>query len=110
LRIEDILTQCAYKPGYSLRILEGSPRRLFVGASVNDSRDGVTPIHISMDFPIPDGELCERDWLKLVRFSILSLEVHELGEWFTYKGKALYDPHSFGVSGPAFWASHPLIK
>ena len=101
MRIEDVLAQCAYKPGYLLLLREGSPRRLVVGASVNDSRDGVTPIHISMDFPIPDGDLCERDWLKLLRFSILSLEVHELEEWLTYKGNALYDPHSFGTAGPA---------
>ena len=97
LKFEEVLKHCDYKKEFSLRIREGKPRKLVLAAKLPDSvtRDGQI-IDISMDFAIPqdDEGLSERDWLKVIRWAIVSLEMHEVDEWLTYKGEQPYDPHT----------------
>ena len=92
MRLEDVLAECAYKPGYRLSIQEGDVRRLVVHAKVDDSR-APEKTNISMNWPIPSGDLPEKDWLKFIRWCLISLEIHEAGEWLRYKGGIPYDPH-----------------
>lgn len=96
MTLEEILEQCSYKPGYSLRIQDPDGiKKLVVSAKVYNSRerDDLEETYISMDFAVPTSELPERDWMKFIRFCILSLEVHEIDEWLYYKGERPYDPH-----------------
>lgn len=96
MKLEEVLENITYAPGYRLSINEdGHIRRLILHAKVEDSH-GVekNPVNVSCAYAVPHGDLPERDWLKLIRFALISLAVHEVDEWLHYKGEIPWDPHT----------------
>ena len=46
-----------------------------------------------MNWPVPQGPLPEKDWLKFIQWCCITLEVHEAREMLRYKGEIPFDPH-----------------
>ena len=92
MELEDVIKNVTYKPGYRLSIQKGEPRRLVLYARVTCSRTGESR-DISMNWPVPQGKIPEKDWLKFIRWCCICLEVHEAEEMLHYKGEIPYDPH-----------------
>ena len=92
MELEDVIKNVTYRSGYKLSIQRGHPRRLVLHAKVPCSRTGESR-DISMNWPVPQGPLPEKDWLKFIQWCCITLEVHEAREMLRYKGEIPFDPH-----------------
>src|SRR5271154_5663927 len=52
----------------------------------------ITSIHIFPTWALANME--EKDLVRLIFNNICKMETHEAGEWFRFKGKTIFNPHS----------------
>lgn len=87
---------CEYKPGWSFDLESGDFPMLLITANVPNSR-GPGRIEFTVKRLIPDyvrrgSDAIITEWVKSM---VIEAEVHEVREFFRYKGKLVDDPHTF---------------
>ncbi len=108
--INELVRACSYKPGwkiilgYDKVVVDGAPRqsRLFIQVEVT------TEAEASMESAGPDKgkrspwkggkkylsqHMCRQEIVSAVYGIIEQAELHEIREWFRYKGASIYNPH-----------------
>lgn len=108
--INELVRSCSYKPGwkiilgYDKVVVDGSPRqsRLFIQVEVT------TEAEASMESAGPDKgkrstwkggkkylshHMCRQEIVSAVYGIIEQAELHEIREWFRYKGASIFNPH-----------------
>lgn len=98
--IAKIVSAITYKPGWTLR-LGRDGKRLFVQAEVSiesdltrdptGRTDGRTPWKSGKRYL--SSYMCRQEIVGTVFGLIQDAEMHELREWFRYRGAAIYNPH-----------------
>ena len=98
--VEELAATITYKPGWSIIVGEDG-ERLFLQVSVNAFAEA------SMDSVKRDGtrapwkggkrylspHMCKQELVGVAFDLIKSAEMHEVHEWFRYKGRSIYNPH-----------------
>lgn len=100
LEIERILNAITYKPGWTL-VFDVNGTRPFVQLSVtvesdatldSAARDGTrTPWKSAKRFL--SAHMCRQEIVGAVFGLIKDAEMHEVHEWFRYRGASIYNPH-----------------
>ncbi|WP_448955699.1 hypothetical protein [Labrys neptuniae] len=95
-----LVAAIAYKPGWSL-ILGRDGERLFVQASVSEESDltldptgrnpGRSPWKSGKRYLSPF--MCRQEIIGTVMGLITDAEMHEVREWFRYRGASIFNPH-----------------
>lgn len=93
-----LLDYCRFKPGYDFSadwyLDEGIT--INIHADVEDSRNPgqrivvTTPTLVPEDMDLADETL----FLSFLRQALIKFAIHEVDEWFRYRGKLVNDPHS----------------
>jgi hypothetical protein len=94
--LREAIADCAYKEGWSFGFEPGDFPMLLLTANVPNSR-GPGRIEFTVKRLIPSyvlwgSELVITHWVKAM---IIEAEVHEVREFFRYKGELVDDPHTF---------------
>lgn len=94
IQISKLLSQITYKPNWNI-ILGGDLDRLFIQLKVTDSIDSVTkqPCDWKSGKRYISEFMCRQEIIGVVYSLIESAEIHEMREWFRYKGASIYNPH-----------------
>jgi hypothetical protein len=95
MSIEALVADISYKPGWKLSVEDGPHGpMLLVRASVVDAYNPAKMTTINAGTIVPHG--IERDIDQAMRWvysCLRAVEIHELGEFFVYRGRRPYDPH-----------------
>lgn len=99
-RVSAIVQAITYKPGWTFLIGQDGVR-LFLQASVSELSDlTLDPTgRTSARTPWKSGKrylspyMCRQEVVGVVLGLIKDAEMHEVHEWFRYKGAAIYNPH-----------------
>jgi len=97
--IADLISQITYKPGWTWIV--GYDGRLFVQASVSTDSDlTMDPTGKSAErTPWKSGKrylsphMCRQEIIGAVFGLIQDAEMHEVREWFRYRGASIFNPH-----------------
>jgi hypothetical protein len=99
--MEEVIWDCTYKPGWSFDYEPGEFPMLLIHARVENSR---APGHIEFTVKrlVPDtlrggSASAIANWVKLM---VTEAEVHEVREFFKYKGVVVDDPHKLKIIPP----------
>lgn len=93
-QIRDIVLSCTYKPGWEIWIKK-SGSRLYIQLENKEGLCSITNEHT----PWVSGKrylsswMCRQEIVGVIFSLIKDAEMHELHEWFRYKGRSIYNPH-----------------
>lgn len=89
-----IVEQISYKPGWKL-LLKENTRGLYVQMEVTSELDSITrkPCMFRTSKRYISEFMCKQEVVGLVFGLIKDAELHEVHEWFRYKGASIYNPH-----------------
>lgn len=98
--VRSIVERITYKPGWTLNVGRDG-ERLYVQASVSEESDlTLDPTRRTTNrTPWKSGKrylspfMCRQEIVGTVLGLIQDAELHELREWFRYRGAAIYNPH-----------------
>jgi hypothetical protein len=100
--MEEIIKDCGHKPGWSFGYEPGVYPLLLIHARVPNSR-GPGDIEFTVKRVIPDyvrklgSAAAIVQWVKEM---VIEAEIHEVREFFSYKGKIFDDPHALKIIAP----------
>ncbi|QIG69958.1 hypothetical protein EVB84_014 [Rhizobium phage RHph_Y48] len=109
-QIEELVSACSYKPGWNIQvsrenfIVDGAPRghRLYIQVVVDERAEA------SMESAGPtkgrrsswkgskvylSQHMCRQEIVSAVYGAIERAELHEIREWFRYRGASIFNPH-----------------
>lgn len=96
--LREIVAQCTYKPGWRVLTSQDSSGSgngcWYIQLSV-DGTDSVTkePCVWRSGKRYISSFMCRQEIVGLIFDLIKSAELHEVHEWFRYKGASIYNPH-----------------
>lgn len=96
-----IINEITYKPGWSLGLHGDDDGRPYIQMSVSTESDlSMDPTRKSIErTPWKSGKrylspfMCRQEIVGVVFGLIQDAEMHEVREWFRYKGASIYNPH-----------------
>lgn len=102
--IKEIVSQISYKPGWSINVGCEQPMpkgKPFIQISVDETSDTtLDPTRKSTErTPWKSGKrylsyfMCRQEIVGVVMGLITDAEMHEVREWFRYKGASIFNPH-----------------
>ena len=100
--IADILSQITYKAGWSINLGdEGMRGRPYIQLAVDERSDLTLDPTGKSDQRVPwksgkrylSFHMCRQEIVGAALGLIKDAEMHEIHEWFRYKGAAIYNPH-----------------
>lgn len=107
--ISDIVSNITYKPGWEVRVWPGDKAgmrdggpwypRPYLQLEVHETAEAATCPFTGNVAPWRSGKrylsphMCKQEVVGSVLGLIKDAEMHELHEWFKYKGKSIYCPH-----------------
>lgn len=98
--IEDIVGQCSYKPNWGIRVgVDLVSNRLYLQVYVNEYAEAAISSHDGVVQPWSGGKrwlsefMCRQEIVGAVFAAYKDAEMHEIHEWFRYKGASIYNPH-----------------
>jgi hypothetical protein len=100
--MEEIIKDCEHRPGWSFDYEPGIYPLLLIHARVQNSR-GPGDIEFTVKRVIPNyvrrlgSAAAIVQWVKEM---VIEAEIHEVREFFKYKGKVFDDPHELKVIPP----------
>lgn len=94
----DLISRMEYAPDRTVEVRH-RPTRWVLYVQLQDCFDTYHPnvrltAHHNVD--IPPVDLDEEWWLRWLVDALISVEAHEVREWFKIDGKRPFDPHNFG--------------
>lgn len=98
--MRELVQACTYKPGWKVTFYSSATRpyiQLHVGADSEASLDSAA--RDGARVPWSSGKrylspfMCRQEVVGAVFALIKDAEMHELHEWFRYKGASIYNPH-----------------
>ena len=94
IEISLILEQITYKPNWAVK-LRGDENRLFIQLEVTNSVCSVSreTVDWKSGKRYLSPHMCRQEIVGIVYGLIESAEIHEMREWFRYKGASIYNPH-----------------
>jgi hypothetical protein len=98
--IVEILSRIAYKPGWTIRFgLDAPDTRPFVQIEVSTEAEASTDSVDRVRRPwrgakvYLSGNMCRQEIVGAAFGAIQAAELHEVREWFRYRGRSIYNPH-----------------
>lgn len=103
--LEDMLEQVTVPHGMKFAVVdEGGKTVLQIRCRSRDSRNPKRWIEVVHPTVVPSEAYISRThMLAFIRFCLQQLALHEVDEWFRYRGVLVHDPHSrYGPPIPVF--------
>tara|TARA_R100001594_G_scaffold1048_1_gene4335 strand:+ start:5507 stop:5926 length:420 start_codon:yes stop_codon:yes gene_type:complete len=94
--INSIVGQITYKPNWDIQVHTKVGTDIpYIQIHVTDSIDTVTgePCNWSSGKRYLSFHMCRQEIVGVVYGLIEAAEIHEMREWFRYKGASIYNPH-----------------
>lgn len=93
--ILDIIKQITYKPNWKISMFGYFGTGYYMQLEVENSIDTVTGKVVSWKSGkrYLSEHMCRQEIVGLAYGLIESAEIHEMREWFRYKGASIYNPH-----------------
>lgn len=95
----DIISQITYKEGWTIELREDAGGRPYIQISVDESAEAAKCAFSGKVTPWKGGKrylsahMCRQEIVGACLSAIKDAEMHEIHEWFKYKGRAIYNPH-----------------
>ncbi len=97
--MQELVDQCSYKPGWTFILDDDGRPYLQVSVSVeaeasldNAARDG-SRVPWKSGKRYLSKHMCRQEVVGAVFALIKDAEMHEIHEWFRYRGASIYNPH-----------------
>lgn len=93
--VKEIVGKCTYKPGWDIRVKYGENRGVYIQLYNSNGICSIT----GEKQPWVSGKrylsefMCRQEVVGVVFSLIKDAELHEIHEWFRYKGSSIYNPH-----------------
>lgn len=93
--VAEIISHCSYKPNWSIHIKAEEDGTQYIQLEVKDGMDSVTLQRADWK----SGKrylskwMCKQEIVGVVFGLIKDAEMHEIHEFFRYKGASIYNPH-----------------
>ncbi|ASV44385.1 hypothetical protein PBI_SCTP2_370 [Salicola phage SCTP-2] len=93
--VKQIVGKCSYKPGWEIMVKEHETRGVYIQLHNTQGMCSITSEHQ----PWVSGKrylsefMCRQEIVGVVFALIKDAELHEIHEWFRYKGRSIYNPH-----------------
>ena len=92
--INELINKITYKPNWSI-LFYASTERSYIQISVTNSIDSVS--RETCDWKsgkrFTSEHMCRQEIIGLVYGLVEAAEIHEMREWFRYRGASIYNPH-----------------
>lgn len=92
--INELINKITYKPNWSI-LFYASTKRSYIQISVTNSIDSVS--RETCDWKsgkrFTSEHMCRQEIIGIVYGLIENAEIHEMREWFRYRGASIYNPH-----------------
>ena len=101
--IEHILFRVSYKPGWTIRAMQGTFEgvKVQILAQVVDSYNPEATVCLDVWSTLPPIQ-DEDQFLLWLAWRLKQIEIHEMQEWFKLDGRAVFDPHAEGADRDAY--------
>ena len=91
--IKTLVDACSYKPGWSITLhLDGSRPYIQIEATTIDSQT-LEPCQWKSGKTYLSLHMCRQEVVAAVYATIEKAELHEIREFFRYKGASIFNPH-----------------
>lgn len=87
-----LVQQCSYKPGWYINFLLDDRPYIQLQVAGTDSQTGKPTVWCSGKRYLSQ-HMCRQEIVGAVFSLIKDAEMHELHEWFRYKGASIFNPH-----------------
>lgn len=93
--VKKMVAKCTYKPGWEIRVKQCGERGVYIQLY---NAHGVCSVS-GKSQPWVSGKrylsefMCHQEIVGVVFSLIKDAELHEIHEWFRYKGRSIYNPH-----------------
>lgn len=94
-----LVASCSYKPGWSI-ILSDDGDRPYIQVCVDETAEAARSPFDDSICAWKGGKrylslhMCRQEVVSAVFGAIKDAEMHEIHEWFKYKGRSIYNPHT----------------
>ena len=93
--VNELVQLCSYKPGWEILVKKNDERGVYIQLYNANGICSVT----GKSQPWVSGKrylsefMCKQEIVGVVFALIKDAELHEIHEWFRYKGRSIYNPH-----------------